>query len=512
MKVYEGSTWVAAYASLSGALLVANNLSDLNDAGTARTNLGLGTAATTASTDYATAAQGTLADSAVQPGDNISSLTNDAGYVTTDTNTTYSAGTGITLTGTTFSNAAPDQTVSLTGSGATSVSGTYPSFTISSTDTNTTYSVATSSTLGLVKIGYVENGKNYPVELSSGQMYVNVPWTDTDTVYSLPEATSTTRGGIELFSDTDQTVAANTVTTTSGRTYGIQLNSSGQAVVNVPWVNTDTNTTYSAGTGLSLSGTTFNLTSPYTYIDQATGNYGTIKVDDDRGVSWAGYAIRDDWVFMSDGTNAGIYNDTDNEWAIYCARNGGTALYYNGTSRITTSSNGADINGNLSVTANIDYVDDIYLDSQIISYGDTDTYLQFHAANQWRVVTGGSERLEVNNSFVSINNAGFRAGTYGPTNNSGNFTPDFHNYNIFMINMTGNITLVNTTTGEGGQTGLFLLYHSGGARTVSLQSYYQTVGGAGLTLSSSSSVYDIVPYVILADGFVKLGNPILGIT
>jgi len=34
-----------------------------------RTALGLGTAATTASTDYATAAQGALADSAVQPGD-----------------------------------------------------------------------------------------------------------------------------------------------------------------------------------------------------------------------------------------------------------------------------------------------------------------------------------------------------------------------------------------------------------------------------------------------------------
>ena len=48
-------------------------------------------------------------------------------------------------------------------------------------DTNTTYSTATSSTSGLVKIGYSENGKNYPVELSSGKMYVNVPWVDTDT-------------------------------------------------------------------------------------------------------------------------------------------------------------------------------------------------------------------------------------------------------------------------------------------------------------------------------------------
>jgi len=69
MKVYTGSAWVAAYASLSGALLTTNNLSDLNNAATARTNLGLGTAATTASTDYATAAQGALADSAVQPND-----------------------------------------------------------------------------------------------------------------------------------------------------------------------------------------------------------------------------------------------------------------------------------------------------------------------------------------------------------------------------------------------------------------------------------------------------------
>ena len=62
MKVYDGSQWLNAYASLSGALLVASNLSDLNNAGTARTNLGLGTAATTAASAYATAAQGTKVD------------------------------------------------------------------------------------------------------------------------------------------------------------------------------------------------------------------------------------------------------------------------------------------------------------------------------------------------------------------------------------------------------------------------------------------------------------------
>lgn len=53
-------------------LEASNNLSDVSSASAARTNLGLGTAATTASTDYATAAQGALADSAVQPNDSPS--------------------------------------------------------------------------------------------------------------------------------------------------------------------------------------------------------------------------------------------------------------------------------------------------------------------------------------------------------------------------------------------------------------------------------------------------------
>ena len=50
-----------------GDLLAANNLSDLANATTARTNLGLGTAAQSATGAFATAAQGTLAGSAVQP-------------------------------------------------------------------------------------------------------------------------------------------------------------------------------------------------------------------------------------------------------------------------------------------------------------------------------------------------------------------------------------------------------------------------------------------------------------
>jgi hypothetical protein len=105
-------------------------------------------------TDYATAAQGALADSALQSGDNISELTNDAGYSTTTgtvTSVAATAGTGISVSGSpitssgtlTITNTAPDQTVVLTQGSNVTITGTYPDFTIAATDTNTTYTAGT---------------------------------------------------------------------------------------------------------------------------------------------------------------------------------------------------------------------------------------------------------------------------------------------------------------------------------------------------------------------------------
>jgi hypothetical protein len=57
-----------------------------------------------------------------------------------------------------------------------------------------------------------------------------------------------------------------------------------------------------------------------------------------------------------------------------------------------------DLNGN-----NIIEVEDIGLRDKLYHDGDTNTYIQFQSGDQWRVVTGGVERLEVNNTQTTIN-------------------------------------------------------------------------------------------------------------
>lgn len=107
----------------------------------------------------------------------------------TDTNTTYEVMTGATASaagqaGLVPAPAAGKQGQYLRGDGQWL------------TPPNTTYSQATADKLGLVKIGYTANGKNYPILLDAdGKMYVAVPWTDTK--YTLPAATSAALGGVK---------------------------------------------------------------------------------------------------------------------------------------------------------------------------------------------------------------------------------------------------------------------------------------------------------------------------
>lgn len=95
------------------------------------------------------------------------------------------------------------------------------------------------------------NSKTDTLTLTAGSNITLTPNATNDSItisasgssYSLPLASNSTRGGIKLSSST-QGGTPNGITTTSGRTYAVQVNSSEQAVVNVPW----TDTTYSEAT------------------------------------------------------------------------------------------------------------------------------------------------------------------------------------------------------------------------------------------------------------------------
>ena len=234
-------------------------------------------------------------------------------WATPSSGTTYTAGTGLNLVGTTFNNTAPDQTVSLTQGGATTITGTYPSFTISSTDTNTTYTAGS---------GIALTGTAFSVAAGGGltQDAGGLSHADTSTQASLTALTGAnvvsdidldTYGHVTALATRAMTAAdlgaltSNQTITLSGDLTGsgttsisaqIAANVVGASELNVTgnglatqflrsdadgtftWaVPTDTNTTYTAGTGLALTGTVFSNT--ITNNNQLTNGAGYITSD-----------------------------------------------------------------------------------------------------------------------------------------------------------------------------------------------------------------------------------------
>lgn len=153
---------------------------------------------------------------------------------------------------------------------------------------------ASNDTLGGVKTGYTESGKNYGVKVDSGgKMFVLVPWTDTTysnatssapglmssadkskldglNNYTLPTTSASALGGVKVGY------------TTNGKNYKVQVDGSGNAYVNVPW--TDKNTTYNeattsaAGLMSAADKTKLNSLSNYSLPTSTASALGGIKV------------------------------------------------------------------------------------------------------------------------------------------------------------------------------------------------------------------------------------------
>ena len=92
------------------------------------------------------------------------------------------------------------------------------------------------------------------------------------------------------------------------------------------------------------------------YIDDVAGSgnpYGSINVG--GAMTWDGYAIDQRVVFMHDGGSyAGLYNDVNNHWMVYCTLNGGVDLRYQGGTKFYTDSSGSVTSGRHYATGNID--------------------------------------------------------------------------------------------------------------------------------------------------------------
>lgn len=193
------------------------------------------------------------------------------------------------------------------------------------------YGVATSTTLGLVRIGYPERGKNYPVELnSSNQMYVHVPWTDNNTTYSagaglslsgtafsLVKATPTTLGGVKVSSTEIITVSTVAATTfgSQNRIYPVQLaypsgsaGTDGNKVLSVyvPWENTTYSVVSTSKNGLvSMDSALAELA----YEDKDAGNLGSLARFGEMGMLEVSTIVEDDLALVNKSNSWTVYQD-----------------------------------------------------------------------------------------------------------------------------------------------------------------------------------------------------------
>lgn len=193
------------------------------------------------------------------------------------------------------------------------------------------YGVATSTTLGLVRIGYPESGKNYPVELnSSNQMYVNVPWTSSSTTYSagaglslsgtvfsLVKATPTTLGGVKVSSTEISTISTVAATTfgSQNRIYPVQLaypsgsaGTDGNKVLSVyvPWENTTYSVVSTSKNGLvSMNSALAELA----YEDKDAGNLGSLARFGKMGMLEVSTIVEGDLALINKSNSWTAYQD-----------------------------------------------------------------------------------------------------------------------------------------------------------------------------------------------------------
>ena len=128
----------------------------------------------------------------------------------------------------------------------------------------------------------------------------------------------------------------------------------------------DTNITFGTNTITLATGGSSEITVDTTgvrlgdtgngYFQPVSGDYGSIQIDGGAHGTYEGYSIGGLAVFMTNNTQyAGLYNDVNNHWWMRGAFNGAANIYNQGSIRLSTTSTGVTVTGDLNSTSDIRY-------------------------------------------------------------------------------------------------------------------------------------------------------------
>jgi hypothetical protein len=134
------------------------------------------------------------------------------------------------------------------------------------------------------------------------------------------------------------------------------------------FLRSDQNDTFTNLTGSSLT------IGAGVVLSESTDRADLLEITSNTS-GWGGLQIRNSsnegrWSFMTDGENAGIYNDEDDQWQIYFSEVSSTWLYFNGAVRFQTTSAGASLTGTLTASTNVTANSDIRLKTNITTIED----------------------------------------------------------------------------------------------------------------------------------------------
>ena len=122
---------------------------------------------------------------------------------------------------------------------------------------------------------------------------------------------------------------------------------------------------------------------------------------------------------------------------------------------------------------NIDNVDVVYVKDRITHYGDNDTYITFPAINQMQLVAGGTTATYTNKGLY-LDNGSLREDYDALSGTS--VTCNVNNGGAFSLTMTGNTTFTFTSPDSGYSTG-FVLQLTGNGGTVTWPASVDWAGG-----------------------------------